>query len=234
MEVERDQSNPFIPGFLGNPREKGKELCPSARTCLLKHPPSASVLYSEKTKFFFTHPACRDLLWQTLKVGGSWVPDLGDWEKTLIDWEEGHGNGVGSPQITAQPTTVLEATGGMYIQGAWKVLSYLWRWSGCAVTVKVSGWLVAGYYKTSFEDFWWSFCLYCWLRRKEEWCANYEFFVFLFFLFFFLFDVSSAVFLVLTKYLLNWISPFLGKQHAMLVYLEMLGSYQEFYKSTSH
>lgn len=57
---------------------------------------------------------------------------------------------------------------------------------------------------------------------------------FRFFLFSFLFDERSAVFLVLIKYLLNWISPLLGKQHAMVVYLEILGSHQEFYKATSH
>lgn len=57
---------------------------------------------------------------------------------------------------------------------------------------------------------------------------------FWFCLFSFLFDERSAVFLVLIKYLLNWVSPLLGKQHAMVVYLEMLGSHQEFYKATSH
>lgn len=57
---------------------------------------------------------------------------------------------------------------------------------------------------------------------------------FRFFLFSFLFDEWSAVFLALIKYLLNWVSPLWGKQHAMVVYLEILGSHQEFYKATSH
>lgn len=54
------------------------------------------------------------------------------------------------------------------------------------------------------------------------------------FFFSFLFDERSAVFLVLIKYLLNWVSPLLGKQHVMVAYLEILGSHQEFYKATSH
>lgn len=63
---------------------------------------------------------------------------------------------------------------------------------------------------------------------EEEWCANYErgppspF------------DESSAFFPMLIKYLLNWTAPLLGKQHALLVYIEILGSHQEFYKATSH
>lgn len=68
-----------------------------------------------------------------------------------------------------------------------------------------------------FSNFAYLFCL---LRKEEEQFANYEGV-------FFLLDDKSAVFLVLIK-CLNWIAPFLGKQHDMLVYLEILGPHQTF------
>lgn len=63
-------------------------------------------------------------------------------------------------------------------------------------------------------------CLNSWLRKEEEQFTNY--------VGFFLPDEVSVVFLVLIKDSQNRIAPCLVKQRERLVYLEVLGSHQNF------